>query len=92
MKTVFALKLVIIVAITCIFTACADYLSDNNNETVNGKIGLPGIWVLVAVTIGGSVGGILGMLLGVPILSVVYSLVKVSVNKKVERKNKKKEA
>jgi len=42
MKTVFALKLVIIVAITCIFTACADYLSDNNNETVNGKIGLPG--------------------------------------------------
>src|SRR5574344_2236640 len=42
MKTVFALKLVIIVATTCIFTACADYLSDNNNETANGKIGLPG--------------------------------------------------
>lgn len=61
-------------------------------RVVGGKIGLPGIWVLVAVTIGGSVGGILGMLLGVPILSVVYSLVKVSVNKKVERKNKKKEA
>lgn len=60
-------------------------------RVVGGKIGLPGIWVLVAVTIGGSVGGILGMLLGVPVLSVVYSLVRVSVNKKVAKKSKKKE-
>lgn len=55
-------------------------------RVVGGKIGLPSIWVLVAVTIGGSVGGVLGMLLGVPFVSVVYSLIKVFVNKRSPKK------
>ena len=38
-------------------------------------MGLPGLWVLAAVTIGGGAFGIAGMLLGVPICSVVYVLV-----------------
>ena len=38
-------------------------------------MGLPGLWVLAAVTIGGGGFGIAGMLLGVPICSVVYVLV-----------------
>jgi predicted PurR-regulated permease PerM len=49
-------------------------------KVVGGKIGLPSIWVLVAVMIGGSVGGIFGMLMGVPIISVLYSLIKSYVN------------
>lgn len=54
-------------------------------HVVGGKIGLPSIWVLVAVTIGGSLGGILGMLIGVPLLSVIYSLLKVYVNNSKEK-------
>lgn len=53
-------------------------------KVVGNKIGLPSIWVLVAVTIGGSCGGVLGMLIGVPIVSVVYSLVRIFVNNRVK--------
>ena len=49
-------------------------------KVVGGKIGLPSIWVLVAVTVGGSLGGIVGMLFGVPIVSVIYTLIKDYVN------------
>ncbi len=45
-------------------------------KVVGSSIGLPGIWVLAAVTVGGSVAGILGMLLGVPLVAVVYTIVK----------------
>ena len=42
---------------------------------IMGKsVGLPGIWVLLAVTVGGSLFGIPGMLLGVPSCSVLYCL------------------
>ncbi len=51
-------------------------------RVVGGKIGLPSIWVLVAVMIGGSVGGLFGMLLGVPIVSILYTLLKEFVNTK----------
>ena len=44
-------------------------------KVVGSSIGLPGIWVLAAVTVGGSLFGILGMLLGVPIAATVYKLV-----------------
>ena len=44
-------------------------------RVVGKSVGLPGLWVLAAVTIGGGAFGITGMLLGVPICSVVYVLV-----------------
>ena len=44
-------------------------------KVVGSKIGLPGMWVLAAVTVGGSLGGVLGLLLGVPAFSVLYTLV-----------------
>ena len=44
-------------------------------RVVGKSVGLPGLWVLAAVTIGGGAFGIAGMLLGVPIWSVVYVLV-----------------
>lgn len=52
---------------------------DNNfiyPRVVGNSVGLPGIWVLCAVTVGGSMFGALGMLLGVPVCAVVYSLVR----------------
>ena len=44
-------------------------------KVVGAKIGLPGMWVLAAVTVGGSLAGVLGMLLGVPAFSVIYTLI-----------------
>ena len=44
-------------------------------KVVGKSVGLPGLWVLAAVTIGGGAFGVLGMLLGVPVCSVVYVLV-----------------
>lgn len=52
---------------------------------VGNSVGLPGIWVMLAVLIGGNSLGIIGMLIGVPIASVIYKLVKEYVNsKKIE--------
>lgn len=55
-------------------------------KVVGKSIGLPGMWVLVAVTVGGAIGGILGMLLGVPIATIIYTLLKTDVNKKLKQK------
>lgn len=54
-------------------------------RVVGSSVGLPGMWVLVAVSVGGSLGGILGMLIGVPIASIIYTLVKKDVNKKLNK-------
>ena len=43
-------------------------------RVVGSSIGLPGVWVLAAVTIGGGVMGIPGMLIGVPLASAAYKL------------------
>ncbi len=54
---------------------------------VMGKsVGLPGIWVLCSVTIGGSMFGVLGMLFSVPICSVLYVLFKEYINKNYSKK------
>lgn len=52
-------------------------------RVVGSSIGLPGIWVLAAVTIGGSILGIAGMLLGVPLVAAIYQLLKNDVNRKL---------
>ncbi len=44
-------------------------------KVVGKSVGLPGLWVLAAVTIGGGAFGVMGMLLGVPVCSVIYVLV-----------------
>ena len=44
-------------------------------KVVGESIGLPGLWVLAAVTIGGGVMGIPGMLIGVPLVAAIYTLV-----------------
>ena len=51
-------------------------------HVVGNSVGLPSIWVLAAVTIGGSLMGVLGMLIFIPLLSTVYVLLREDVNKK----------
>lgn len=51
-------------------------------RVVGKSVGLPGIWVLTAVTVGGGLFGVLGMLFSVPICSVLYVLFRNFVNKK----------
>ncbi len=48
-------------------------------KVVGTSIGLPGMWVLAAVTIGGGLMGITGMLFGVPLAAVAYKLLKMDV-------------
>lgn len=53
-------------------------------RVVGASIGLPGIWVLAAVTIGGGVLGVGGMLLGVPLAASLYRLLRHDMNKRAE--------
>ncbi len=48
-------------------------------KVVGKSLGLPGIWVLCAVIVGGGVWGILGMVLGVPLAAAAYRLLKEDV-------------
>jgi len=55
-------------------------------RVVGSSIGLPSIWVLVAVTVGGSVMGIFGMLLFIPLVSVIYALIREHMYKRLSNK------
>ncbi len=57
-------------------------------KVVGNSVGLPSLWVLVAITIGGGLGGVMGMILGVPVLSIIYAL----VSEKLEEEREKKKA
>ena len=52
-------------------------------RVVGTSIGLPGIWVLAAVTVGGGLFGLLGVLLSVPVSSVIYALIKRDVRQRL---------
>lgn len=55
-------------------------------RVVGNSVGLPSIWVLAAVTIGGSVMGVVGMLIFIPLVSVLYTLFRENVYKKLKEK------
>ena len=56
-------------------------------HVVGNSVGLPAIWVLVAVTIGGNIAGIVGMIFSIPFCSVLYQLFSEIVNKQIKKKN-----
>lgn len=56
-------------------------------KIVGKAVGLSELWVLVAVTIGGSVAGIIGMVMSVPLCSVIYTLLSEKVEEQLEEKN-----
>lgn len=55
-------------------------------KVVGSSIGLPGIWVLAAVTVGGGLLGLEGVLLSVPVASVLYTLLRRDVRKRLTGK------
>ena len=54
-------------------------------RVVGGSVGLPGIWVLLSVTVGGSLFGIIGMIIFIPIVSVIYALFRTFVYKRLSQ-------
>ena len=55
-------------------------------RVVGTSIGLPGMWVLLAVTVGGEIMGVGGMLVMIPLTSVVYTLAREFTNKRLEER------
>lgn len=55
-------------------------------KVVGKSVGLPGIWVLVAVTIGGTVGGVAGIIISVPACAVIYCLLSQLVTVRLKKK------
>ena len=55
-------------------------------HVVGNSVGLPSIWVLAAVSAGGSLMGVVGMLIFIPIVSVVYTLLRGIVNRRLKEK------
>lgn len=53
-------------------------------KVIGTSIGLPGIWVFAAITMGAGLGGIMGMLLSVPIAATIYKLLRITINERLE--------
>ena len=51
-------------------------------RVVGSSMGLPGIWVLAAVTVGGGIAGVAGMLIGVPLAATAYRIIRDDIRKK----------
>lgn len=56
-------------------------------KVVGESVGLPSLWVLTGIVVGGGLGGILGMLLGVPLFTVVYKLLSQATQQRLAQKN-----
>ena len=55
-------------------------------HVVGNSVGLPSIWVLVAVTVGGNLMGLVGMLIFIPLVSVLYTLLREWVYRRLREK------
>ena len=68
-----------------VFLVCLQQFEGNviYPRGVGTSLGLPGIWVLAAVTVGGGLFDFLGMLLSVPIASILYTLLKRDVRRRL---------
>lgn len=71
-----------------IFLLCLQQIEGNviYPRVVGSSVGLPGLWVLVAVTLGGNLMGIVGMLFAVPLCSVLYALTRLAVHARIAAK------
>ena len=56
-------------------------------KVVGTSIGLPGMWVLVALPVGGEMAGVMGMLVMIPLASVLYTLLREFTNARIRQKN-----
>ena len=73
-----------------IFLVCLQQIEGNviYPRVVGTSLGLPGIWVLTAVTVGGGLFDLAGVLLSVPVASILYALLKRDVRKRLARQEK----
>ena len=55
-------------------------------KILGNSTGLPAIWVLFAILIGGGLGGFIGMIVGVPTFAVIYTLFKEYLNSRLTRR------
>lgn len=60
-------------------------------KVVGSSVGLPAMWVLAAVTVGGGLMGIGGMLIGVPVASTIYTVMREKVNYRYDRQEQRKQ-
>lgn len=56
-------------------------------RVVGNKVGLPGIYVMITIVVGGSLFGVLGMVLGVPLVASVYKIVRIELEEARKRKD-----
>ena len=56
-------------------------------RVVGTSVGLPSMWVLVAVTVGGEIMGVVGMLVMIPLVSVLYTLLRELTARRLEERN-----
>ena len=56
-------------------------------HVVGNSVGLPSIWVLAAVTVGGNLMGIVGMLIFIPLVSVFYTLFRELVYLRLQKRH-----
>lgn len=56
-------------------------------KVVGNSIGLSGMWVLIAVAVGGAIFGVAGMFLMIPVTSVIYTLISEKTNNKLAKKD-----
>lgn len=50
------------------------------------QVGLPSLWVLLAIVVGGRLFGIVGMLIGVPVFALIYSVLRESIERRLEKR------
>lgn len=55
-------------------------------KVVGKSVGLPGMWVLLAVAIGGNIMGVAGMFIMIPLVSVVYTLLREVTNRRIKKR------
>lgn len=55
-------------------------------HVVGNSVGLPSIWVLMAVTVGGNLMGVVGMLVFIPLTSIIYALFRQTVHRRLKER------
>ena len=55
-------------------------------KVVGESVGLPALWVLMGIVVGGGIGGVVGMLLGVPVFTILYKLTSQITRDRLTRK------
>ena len=75
-----------------IFGICLQQFESNliYPRVVGSSVGLSGLWVLFAITVGGGLFGLMGMVLGLPSFAVAYALLREEMNRRVQIKEAKK--